>query len=449
MSALARWFKSLGCEVAGYDRTPTQLTDQLQTEGIDIHFDDRIEHIPAHLISEKTKSLVIYTPAIPNDHKQFNYLLSKGLDVLKRAEVLGILSEEMFTIAVAGTHGKTTTSSMIAHILYSNHVSSLSFLGGISSNYDSNFLICKNDDKMNVLVVEADEYDRSFLQLHPNIAVITSMDTDHLDIYGDKESLAKSFKQFISRIDSQGILFVNETIAHDMMEGSDSKCQVITYAGKAGDHHAEGIRVENTCFVFDYRGGDQFITGLRLKMPGYHNVENAIAAIAVCSYLGLNADKIVQAISHYSGVKRRFQYIFENPKVVYIDDYAHHPTEIEALLYSLNAMYPQKNITAVFQPHLYSRTRDMYIGLAKSLSSASRIILLEIYPAREQPIEGITSEIIYHQLEEDERYLTTMENLLAVLDRSKLEVLVTIGAGDIDKIVEPIKKYLIKKYEVA
>jgi len=448
MSALARWFKRSGCIVAGYDRTPTSLTKKLMEEGIEIHFDDKVEAIPEVFQNMKEDTLVIYTPAIPKGHSEYNYFLDQGYEVVKRSVALGLITANMQTVAVAGTHGKTTTSSMIAHLLKHAGMDIAAFLGGIATNYESNFIASKEITKDTIAVVEADEFDRSFLTLNPNIAVVTSADADHLDIYGDQQELKSSFKAFIKQLKATGNLFISEKIADELV-GEDYHQPVHRYGINRGQFFASNITMKDGFFVFDYCDELHNIDGLTLGVPGFHNVENATVAIAVALQLGVTPDQVKLGINSYRGVKRRFEFIIKASNLVFVDDYAHHPVEIEAFLKSLQALYPNKKVTAIFQPHLYSRTRDFVDGFAESLSLADEVILLDIYPAREEPIEGITSQIIFDKITVDEKYLITKEELIDFLENKEIEIIATIGAGDIDKLVLPVAKLLKEKYEVA
>lgn len=448
MSALARWFRRSGYTVYGYDRTTTSLTSQLEKEGIKIHFDDEIESVPAEVRSDREKSLIIYTPAIPKGHKGFNYLQSEGYEIVKRSVALGVITQNMHTVAVAGTHGKTTTSSMLAHILKHAGKDIVAFLGGISTNYKTNFIANEVVDENTIAVVEADEFDRSFLTLNPNIAVVTSADADHLDIYGDANALHASFKEFIKKLKTDGDLFISEKIANELV-GDQFHQPVHKYGINQGQFFASNITMKDGFFVFDYRDELHNIDGLTLGVPGFHNVENATVAIAVALKLGVKTVQIKSAIASYKGVKRRFEFIIKDQKLVFVDDYAHHPTELTAFIKSLKALYSDKKITVIFQPHLYSRTRDFAAGFSESLSLADEVILLDIYPAREEPIEGVSSEMLFKDIEVDKKQLTTKEELLSILGEFDLEVVATVGAGDIDKLVEPMKEQLKRRYNVA
>jgi len=442
MSAIARWFNLEGRFVAGYDKTSTPLTNSLQKEGIEVHFDDDVEFIPEKIKKEKEHTLVVYTPAVPKHHKEYNYLLDQGYLVQKRSQVLGLIAREQFTIAVAGTHGKTTTSSMIAHILHEAGLNSVGFLGGVLQNYDSNLVIRGKGEPDTKVVVEADEFDRSFLTLNPDYAVITSADADHLDIYGSHKELIQSFGEFIKKIKAGGKLFINSRIADDF--SCPESVRKFTYSMEKGDFYSDKIQPGPGFFTFDYVSSSIRITDLQLNVPGFHNVENVVAAISVSLALGIDEKSIRKAVSSYRGVKRRFDYKIKSDKLVYIDDYAHHPTEINALLDSVRALYPNKKMTVVFQPHLYSRTRDFAEGFSESLSKADELVMLNIYPARELPIEGVDSNMILRKATCKEKYLIEDDDLMEWLSKRDLEVLLTVGAGDIDRFVEPIREMLKK-----
>ncbi|HEY0898266.1 MAG TPA: UDP-N-acetylmuramate--L-alanine ligase, partial [Sphingobacteriaceae bacterium] len=430
MSGLARYFHKRGCTVCGYDRTPTALTSSLIAEGIQIVFEDNEDLIPAEYIKPSAETLIIYTPAIPKDSRILNFFSTAGFGIKKRSEVLGIISKGMFTIAVAGTHGKTTTSSIIAHILKDSGYDCSAFLGGIATNYNSNVLFGSN----NVVVVEADEYDRSFLTLHPDIAVVTSMDPDHLDIYGAKEQLTESFQQFASQLKQNGSLINRQGLD---LEGG------VTYSAEgSAPVHAGNIRIENGSFVFDFSNGTQVIEGLSLGLPGLHNVENAVAAVQVALILEISADKIKKALANYRGVKRRFEYIVKTEEHIYIDDYAHHPEELRACITAVKTLYPEKELTTIFQPHLFTRTRDFADGFGEVLSLTDRLILLEIYPARELPIEGIDSKLVLDKVGISDKRLCGKAEALELVRQLKPKLLLTVGAGDIDTLVQPLKMIL-------
>ncbi|EOR94143.1 UDP-N-acetylmuramate--alanine ligase [Arcticibacter svalbardensis MN12-7] len=429
MSGLARYFLKRGCQVSGYDRVSTVLTSNLTHEGAKISYIDTLDDINT-TDGGKESTLIIYTPAIPKNSVILNYFRDNQYLLKKRSEVLGIISKGMFTIAVAGTHGKTTTSTLVAHILRHSGNDCTAFLGGISSNYNTNALFGKN----NTMVVEADEYDRSFLTLHPDIAVVTSMDADHLDIYGTAEHLEESFRLFASQLKAGGRLI--HKINLPLKEG-------ISYsASELADVCAQNVKIENAQFYFDFVGLGIEIKNIEMPLPGVHNIENAVAAIQVALYLQIPAEKIKSAIADFKGVKRRFEYIVKNSKHIYIDDYAHHPEELKACITAVKRLYPEKKLTVIFQPHLYSRTRDFAVGFAESLSLADHLILLDIYPARELPIEGVTSEIILDRVKSGTKVLSTKENALFLISENPPELLLTVGAGDIDLMVEPIKEIM-------
>ncbi|HSI89812.1 MAG TPA: UDP-N-acetylmuramate--L-alanine ligase, partial [Adhaeribacter sp.] len=395
MSAIARWFRAQGKPVWGYDRTETPLTMSLAEEGVQIHYQDDVNLIPEEVRNNKAETLVVLTPAVPQDHTELGFFRQEGYTIKKRSEVLGLITAGAYTVAVAGTHGKTSTSSMVAHLLKDAGVACAAFLGGISVNLNSNLLLgdAKKDGKP-IVVVEADEYDRSFLTLHPDIAVVTSSDADHLDIYGDKDQLIRSFQDFIAQIKPGGTLILNKNTDPRLTEKISPQVNIITYSLDSGDLQAEKVEVEGHNFIFDLKGPMGRIEKLTLPVPGFHNVENMLAAAQVALLLGVPENAIEIGIKSYRGVKRRFEFVYEGKNKVYIDDYAHHPTEIEAFVRSLKALFPEKKIKLIFQPHLFSRTRDFADGFAQSLSAAHEVVLLDIYPAREKPIPGITSEII-------------------------------------------------------
>lgn len=429
MSSLARYFKARGCDVAGYDRTSTVLTRELEAEGIPVSYTDALEAIPDVYRQFDSSTLIIYTPAVPKNSVVYNYFLDTGFTLYKRSQILGLLSHGMFTIAVAGTHGKTTTSCLITHLLRHGGNKCSAFLGGISTNYNTNLIIGENE----VMVVEADEYDRSFLTLHPNIAVITSMDADHLDIYGDKSHLTESFEMFASQVDESGIVFLKK--------GLDAKRPVSTYAIEIdADATAKNIRVENGEFKFDFFNEEIEMHNLVLGLPGQHNIENAVAAIQVALKMGISQTAIRSGLQTFKGVKRRFEYIVKTDDAVYIDDYAHHPEELRACFRAVRTLYPNKKLTAIFQPHLFTRTRDFVDGFAEVLSKVDELILLEIYPARELPIEGINSQFLLDKITLKNKKLLTKDEVLKFIENSQPELVVTVGAGDIDTLIKPIEK---------
>ena len=429
MSALARYFAKRGVVVCGYDKTRTNLTIALEHEGILITYLDEESAVSVSFQKNHDDTLVVYTPAIPKNSKILNHFIENGFSLKKRSEVLGIISEGMFCIAVAGTHGKTTTSAIIAHILTDTGFGCTAFLGGITSNYDSNVLFGKN----NVVVVEADEYDRSFLTLHPDVAVITSMDADHLDIYGDESHLHESFHLFANQIKTNGKLFVKDGLP---LYG-------ITYsANLESDIKASNIHVENGNFVFDFNDGYTTIQNLSLAMPGKHNVENTVAAIGVALSLGIKPKSIKKAIASFKGVKRRFETHVNTTEHIYIDDYAHHPEELRACFDAVRQLHPDKKLTVMFQPHLFTRTRDFADDFAKVLSSADDVILLEIYPARELPIEGINAQMLLDKITITNKELCGKDLAVARIKNKNPELLLTVGAGDIDTLIESLKNTL-------
>ena len=437
MSALARWFLVNGYEVAGYDRTATALTNALQQEGMAIHFDEDIEQIPVHFRENRDETLVIYTPAVPKTHREYIYLTEHGFTLQKRSQVLGLLAGRMTTVAIAGTHGKTTTSSMVAHILKDSGVNCAAFLGGITQNYGTNFLLNEPTDDLSkvICVVEADEFDRSFLTLFPQVAIVTSTDADHLDIYGDHNAVLDSFSAFVSQIKPDGTLFMKRGLAL----ADRTPATVYAYSLDEGSFYSKNLRIENACFVFDIVYPQGVIENITLQMPGFHNVENAVAAAAAALQVGVAPEQIRQALGNYKGVKRRFEYILKSKNVIFIDDYAHHPAEVFAFLSSLKALYPERKVTAIFQPHLFSRTRDFAEEFAKSLSLADRVILLDIYPARELPIEGVSADLIFKSILSENKVQCTKAELPDLLRNEPPELVATIGAGDIDQMIPVLR----------
>ena len=429
MSAIARYYNAKGFKVSGYDRTPSPLTHALESEGIEVHYTDDISYIP----NEVEDTLVVYTPAIPADMGELVYVQEKGYRVIKRSRMLGEIAEGQRCMAVAGTHGKTTTSTMTSHLFMDSGEGCSAFLGGISKNYNSNLLISPND----VIVAEADEFDRSFLQLFPEIAVITSMDADHLDIYGDEQHVKEAFKAFASQVSGTVI------IKHGLdITPADTSARIRTYSfgNPEADFHAEPL--EDGHFNLHYPGG--VIEDCVVGIPGWVNVENATAASAIALTYGIAPEKIKRALASFSGVRRRFDIQVRKPGCVYIDDYAHHPEEIKAALSSIRRAYPSPKLTAVFQPHLYTRTRDFAPEFAQALSLADKVILLDIYPARELPIPGVTSEIIFKDIT-SEKVLIRREELMGYLQNEPVEVLATLGAGDIDRFVGEIAEMLDRR----
>jgi len=406
MSALARYFKFLGKEVAGYDRTPTQITNDLIALDIDIHFDDSVNAIPKSFL-DKEDTLVVYTPAIPKDHRELNYVQDNGFQIKKRAEVLGIITKEVYTLAVAGTHGKTTTTAILAHLLKESGAKVTAFLGGISENYNSNLVLEGNE----VVVVEADEFDRSFLQLHPDIAAVTSMDADHLDIYGKADELEVSFRDFSAKVKDHLLI-----------------CNGLPIDGKTfgieddSDYCAQNVKVDNGTYIFDLKTPTQYIKDLHLNLPGRHNLLNAITAFAIALLYGSPTASLAKALFSFKGVQRRFSYKIKTENLVYIDDYAHHPTEINALHQAVREMHPGKKVLAVFQPHLFSRTQDFAVDFASSLTQFDEIILLDIYPARELPIAGVTSDWLLSLITNENKKLVTKRDLMTEILKSDAQV---------------------------
>jgi UDP-N-acetylmuramate--alanine ligase len=439
MSALARYFKNIGKNVAGYDKTETELTQELQQSGIEIHFEDNINLIPKDFYLENT--LVIITPAVPKSHSEWNFLLERDFVVKKRAEVLGIITKDTFCFAVAGTHGKTTTSSILGHILYESGVDVTAFLGGIVENYNSNLI----GSGKTITVVEADEFDRSFLHLHPNIACVTSMDADHLDIYGDSASIEASFVEFADKVEDKSKLFITNDLSIDGVSCSiDSNPVRVSNPDRVENgFKALNIRIENTNYVFDVQTPTETITNLQFSLSGKHNLMNALMALAMAKTFGIPNDDIAKALISFKGIKRRFSYQIKTENLVYIDDYAHHPTEINAVNQAVRELYPNQKVLAIFQPHLFSRTSDFADDFAKSLSQFDEILLLDIYPARELPMEGITSTWLMSKMTNSNVKLVQKPELIDSILKSNAKIIVTIGAGDIGELVQPIKNALL------
>lgn len=434
MSALARYFKSKGVEVSGYDKTETVLTKKLVSEGIQVHYEDNIELI------DKKAELVVYTPAVPKDHQELNYYKNNHYTVVKRSDVLGAITNSSFNICVAGTHGKTTTSTMVAHILQDSGYGCNAFLGGIAVNYNSNFW---SSDK-NVCVVEADEYDRSFLKLSPDVAIITAMDPDHLDIYGTAENVEQAFIDFSARVKAGGLLLSK----FGLKRGEELKAaRHFSYHlnNDQADAYAANIKMNNGSYQFDVITKDWKLADVVLNMGGMHNIENMIAAIAVAHELKIEDEKIKAAVRSFKGVKRRFEYIVKNDNQVFIDDYAHHPDELKALLTGAKNLFPGKKCTIIFQPHLFSRTKDFAAGFAESLSLADEVILLPIYPARELPMEGVNSEMLLKLMTNNQHKVLQKNEITDWVTNNTTALLITAGAGDIDTLVEPVKNIVKNK----
>lgn len=437
MSALVRYFLSKGKAVGGYDRTASALTEKLRQEGADIHYEDNVALIPEVFLNPAT-TLIVYTPAIPAEHKELTYFREHNFEIQKRAQVLGMITHTERGLCVAGTHGKTTTSTMAAFLLDNSHVKCNAFLGGISKNYGTNLLV---SDQSDFVVIEADEFDRSFHWLTPYATVITATDSDHLDIYGTHEAYLESFRKYTSLIRPDGYLIIKKGI--DLQPDVKEGVTVYTYSDKEGDFHAENIRIGNGEIFFDFISPLGNIKDVQLGVPVYVNIENGIAAMALAQIGGATAEEIKAAMPQFKGVDRRFDFKLKNDHIVFLSDYAHHPAEIKQSVSSLRMLYPDKKLTAIFQPHLYTRTRDFYKDFADSLSLLDEVILLDIYPARELPIEGVTSKLIYDNLRPGiEKTMCHKEDLIELLKTKKIEVLITLGAGDVDNYVTPIYELL-------
>jgi len=433
MSALARYFNTQGVAVAGYDKTPTALTADLEKEGIAIHFEDDIQKI------DKEATVIVYTPAIPVEHTELNYYRDNGYLVVKRSDVLNWITENAFTIAIAGTHGKTTTTSMTAHILRHTGFGCNAFLGGIASNYNTNFW----SHEKNVVVVEADEYDRSFLKLAPNIAVVTAVDPDHLDIYGTAEEVLKAFGQFTDKIKVGGTLIQKMGTEFDV-DNTNKNVLSYGYNKDNASFHTQNLKVVNGSYQFDIAHPAGIMKEVVLNMGGLHNVENAIAAIAIAITLGIEAQKIKDAVASFSGVKRRFEYKVKTANKVLIDDYAHHPEELNALISGVRSLYPNEKMVLIFQPHLYSRTQDQAAGFMEVLDKADEVILLPIYPARELPIEGVTSDMLLNGMKLADKKLMSKEALLEWAKTTSNKLIVMAGAGDIDVCINQVQALYTK-----
>jgi UDP-N-acetylmuramate--alanine ligase len=427
MSALARYFKAIGKNVSGYDKTETELTKELHKLGINIHFEDNIDLIPEDYYLENT--LVVITPAVPKSHSEWNYFLERDYEVKKRAEVLGIITKDTFCFAVAGTHGKTTTSGILGHILFQSGVDVTAFVGGIVENYNSNLI----GNGKTITVVEADEFDRSFLHLYPNIACVTSMDADHLDIYGDKSAIEASFVEFADKVEDKSKLFISKALP---LKG------VTCAVNEDADFTAFNIRISNSQYVFDVKTPSETLHDLEFGLPGKHNLMNALMALAMAKTFGIPTEDIASALLSFKGIKRRFSYQIKTEKLLYIDDYAHHPTEINAVHQAVRELYPGKKVLAIFQPHLFSRTKDFADNFAQSLAAFDEVILLDIYPARELPMEGITASWLLDKIKNNNKKLVSKQQLIPSILESDATVIVTIGAGDIGEMVLSIKKAL-------
>ena len=426
MSAIARYFVTNKKQVAGYDKTPSKITDELKELGVQVHFDDAIKNIPIPFLDKK-KTLIVYTPAIPKNHLQFNYFKENNFTILKRAELLGEITKTSFCLAVAGTHGKTTTSSILGHIMSS--VKATSFLGGIAENYQSNLIL--GEDK--IAVVEADEFDRSFLKLSPNIACITSMDADHLDIYGDADALKDSFYEF------------SEKVSDALIVAKGLPIRGLTYAvNEEADYQATNLKIENGTYIFDVKTPTNSIENVVFQLPGKHNIMNALSALAMADVYGLSLETIKEKLATFKGVQRRFSYKIKTDDFVLIDDYAHHPTEISAVEHSIREMYPNDKVLVVFQPHLFSRTRDFIDDFALALSKFDEVLLLDIYPAREEPISGVNSDWLLGKITNQNKKITTKTKLLSDVKKSSAKIVAMLGAGDIGVMINEVTKELLK-----
>ena len=437
MSAIARYYHYKGLKVSGYDKTPSELTAALESEGIEVHYEDNIGFIP----KDVEHTLVVYTPAIPADMGELVYVQEHGYRVIKRSRTLGEIAQGQKCLAVAGTHGKTTTSTLLAHIFKDSGEGCSAFLGGISKNYDTNLLVSRNP----VIVAEADEFDRSFLQLFPEIAVITSMDADHLDIYSDISNMHDAFKAFASQV--RGTVIAKYGLP---IEQKDTKAQILRYAydNAGADFYASGIKVDECgYFTFDLNWPGGTVKDCKVGIPGWINVENAVAASAIALTYGLDPEKVKKALSSFQGVKRRFDIHLNTPGCAYIDDYAHHPKEISAAISSMRDIFPGRRLTAIFQPHLYTRTRDFADEFAEALSGVDKLILLDIYPAREEPIPGVTSEIIFEKVTAPEKVIMKKEELMEYLQNEPVDTLITFGAGNIDRFIRPITEMLCQRQQ--
>lgn len=437
MSALVRYFLSLGKVVGGYDRTPSTLTEKLIKEGAAIHYEDNYSLIPSSFKNKKT-TLIVFTPAIPKDHSEYCFFKNNEYTILKRAEVLGLITKSSKGLCIAGTHGKTTTSTMLAHLLNQSHIGCTAFLGGISQNYHTNLLL---NSQSPYTVIEADEFDRSFHHLHPFISVITSADPDHLDIYGTKEAYFESFEHYTSLTCSNGILLMREGL--NLQPQINNSVQVYSYSKDTGDFHAENIRIKNGEIYINFVGPNVQIDNIQLGVPISINIENSIAAIAVAHLCGATSSGIKAAMKSFKGVERRFDFILKNDKHVLINDYAHHPAELKQSILSIKELYPDRKLTTIFQPHLYSRTKDFYSEFANSLSLSDEVILLDIYPAREEPIEGVTSKLIYDKIKAPlKKLLVSKDDLVNLLKTTSTDIVLTVGAGDINLLLPKLKSTL-------
>lgn len=440
MSAIARYFIRRGLVVAGYDKTPSILTRQLEKEGMLIHYEESVADIP-HICKQPQSCLVVYTPAIPSEHAELRYFIENGFEIQKRAQVLGTLTRSHKALCVAGTHGKTTTSTMCTHIMHQSHLDCNAFLGGISKNYGTNYILSDS----NFVVIEADEFDRSFHWLSPYMTVITSTDPDHLDIYGTKEAYLESFRHYSELIQPGGALIIHCDL--EMKEAIAEGVRRYDYALEKGDFHAENIKIDNGEITFDFISPIESVKNIKLGQPIPINIENGIAAMAMAQLAGCTADELRYGMKTYGGVERRFDFKIKTDNIVFLSDYAHHPKEIYQSAKSIRELYRNRRITAIFQPHLYTRTRDFYQDFADALSQLDEVVLTEIYPAREQPIEGVTSELIYNRLRPGiEKHLIRKDDVLSFVNTHNFDVLIVLGAGDLDSQVPQITKILNSKY---
>lgn len=439
MSALARYFKAKGFDVAGYDRTSTLLTKELETEGISIHYNDDVALIP-ELYKDPQNTMVVYTPAVPADMSELVWFREHKFNVCKRSQALGEVTRMQQAICVSGTHGKTTTSTMIAHLLHNSSVKCNAFLGGISKNFDRNLLLSNESD---LVVIEADEYDRSFFTLTPYMAVVTAVDADHLDVYGTEKEYRAGFEEFVSLIRPDGVLLMKENlpISPRLQKG----VKIYTYSIEKGDFHAENIRIGGGEIIFDFVGPDVRIADVQLGVPVYVNLENGIAAMAMAWMNGVSEKELKTAMATFAGVKRRFDFHIKRDDIVFLDDYAHHPEELKSSIESVRKLYSDKKLSVVFQPHLYTRTRDLADEFSEALSLADEVYLLDIYPAREEPIEGVTSQMLLNKVQVGEKRVFSKEEFLAFTDQHPFEVLLMAGAGDLDLLIPTVTDKLLKK----
>ncbi|MCQ2232118.1 MAG: UDP-N-acetylmuramate--L-alanine ligase [Paludibacteraceae bacterium] len=439
MSALARYFKAKGFAVAGYDRTPSELTRELEREGISIHYEDDLQLIPSEF-RDKSETLVVFTPAVPQTMGEFVWLRDNGFEIMKRSQVLGEVTRMQRAICISGTHGKTTTSTMTSHLLHNSHVECNAFLGGISKNFSRNLLLSEKSD---LVVVEADEYDHSFLTLSPYMAVVTAVDADHLDIYGTEENYRKGFEDFTSLIVPGGVLLMKKGLPIQPRLQKDVK--LYTYSVNEGDFHAENIRIGGGEIIFDFVTPERVIPDITLGVPVYVNIENGIAAMTMAYLNGATEEEIRKAMKSFAGVKRRFDFHIKSADFAFLDDYAHHPAELKSSIESVRALYPGKRICGVFQPHLFTRTRDFADDFAKSLSMLDELVLLEIYPAREKPIEGVDSQMLLDKVSIQDKMLCAKSELVDCLSQKNFDVLLMVGAGDLDLLIPDVEKMLLKK----